>query len=170
VYKVLFLSILWKTSATNSYHIHHSPAHAQYKTTLARRLYEELAGADNVNHIVHDYYYKDISHLSLEERARTNFDHPAALDTDLLVQHIQHLKKGLSCQIPTYDFATHSRTKETIAMPPRQIILVEGILIFCHPELCQELDVKVFVVRAFDIMSGEYTYRSIDDRVSSRAA
>ena len=84
--------------------------------------------------------------MPLEERAKTNFDHPESLETELLIQHVQQLKQGLSCQVPTYDFTTHSRTNETILMEPRKIVLVEGILIFCHPDLVKELDIKVFVV------------------------
>jgi uridine kinase len=116
------------------------------KTTLAKRLFEELGGAENVTYLVHDYYYKDMSDKSLEERAKTNFDHPESLETDLLLEHIRTLKQGLPAQVPTYDFETHSRTSETIEMQPRKIILIEGILIFCHPELVKEMDVKVFVV------------------------
>lgn len=84
---------------------------------------------------------------SFEERASTNFDHPDSLDTHLLVEHIRQLKKGCTVQIPTYDFATHLRTKVTEERVPRKIILVEGILIFTEPELVNELDMKVYVVR-----------------------
>jgi uridine kinase len=116
------------------------------KTTLTERLFKELGGAENVTVLNHDYYYKDLSHQSLEERAEANFDHPESLETDLLLEHIKMLKQGLPTNVPTYDFATHSRTSEVTATQPRKIIIVEGILIFCHPELVKELDVKVFVV------------------------
>jgi uridine kinase len=117
------------------------------KTTLVERLFEELGGDANVTVLNHDCYYKDIAHKSLEERAQTNFDHPESLETDLLLEHIRTLKQGLPTNVPSYDFATHSRTSEgIIAVHPRKIILVEGILIFCHPELVKEMDVKVFVV------------------------
>ena len=89
----------------------------------------------------------DMTHKTFEERASTNFDHPDSLDTSLLVQHIRQLKKGETVEIPTYDFATHLRTDVTEQRVPRKIILVEGILIFTEPELVQELDMKVFVVR-----------------------
>jgi uridine kinase len=91
-------------------------------------------------------HHTDQTHKTLEERALTNFDHPDSLDTALLVQHIKDLKKGLSVEVPTYDFATHTRTKITEEHTPRKIILVEGILIFAEPELVKELDMKVFVV------------------------
>jgi uridine kinase len=85
----------------------------------------------------------------MEERAATNFDHPDSLDTALLVQHVKDLKNGLSVEVPTYDFAIHTRTKVTETRTPRKIILVEGILIFTDPQLVKELDMKVFVVRVF---------------------
>lgn len=100
---------------------------------------------------MHDNYYKDITHLSIEERAKTNFDHPDALDTTLLVEHIQELKQNKSVEIPNYDFTRHARTSESTLMHPKKIILVEGILIFSNPELVKLLDIKVFVDTAPDI-------------------
>lgn len=88
-----------------------------------------------------------MSDKTFEERASTNFDHPHSLDTYLLVQHVRQLKRGETVDIPTYDFATHLRTDVTEQRVPQKIILVEGILIFTDPELVQELDMKVFVVR-----------------------
>eukprot|EP00953_Heterococcus_sp_UTEX-ZZ885_P002602 1922-Heterococcus_DN1.PRE.2 len=78
------------------------------KTTLARAVYDSL-GADNVTYICHDQYYKDLSHLPVEERAKTNFDHPDSLDSKLLAQHLRSLKRGQAVHVPTYDFAQHSR-------------------------------------------------------------
>jgi uridine kinase len=103
-----------------------------------------------VVYLVHDAYYKDLSHLSLLERASMNFDHPDSLDTDLMIQHIRHLKEGRSVEVPTYDFSTHSRTETPVTVEPKRIILVEGILILCNPELVQEMNLKVFVVRCSD--------------------
>ena len=117
------------------------------KTTLARAVYENLSKSENASYLVHDNYYKDISHLSFEERSKTNFDHPDSLDTDLLVQHIRDLKAGKSIKMPQYDFTTHSRTKEVVELHTKKIIIVEGILIFSDPALVRELDVKVYVVR-----------------------
>lgn len=98
--------------------------------------------------MLHDYYYKDLSHLTLGERAENNFDHPDSLETDLMIHHIQQLKQGHGCTIPTYDFTTHSRKppEASIQMEPRKIILIEGILILAHPELRKEMDIKVYVV------------------------
>lgn len=150
-----------------------------WQSTLAKSLFKELGGDENVTYLIHDSYYKgkkangqgrsgtfpprtgfsqesavslhntDQTHKTLEERALTNFDHPDSLDTALLVQHIKDLKKGLSVEVPTYDFATHTRTKITVERIPRKIILVEGILIFAESELVKELDMKVFVVSEF---------------------
>jgi uridine kinase len=120
------------------------------KSTLASQLFDALGGAENVTYLVHDSYYRDQSHKSMDERRRTNFDHPDALETELMVQHIRLLKAGRSVAVPAYDFATHTRWPESTAAvlaEPRPILLVEGILILCHPELVQEMDLKVFVVR-----------------------
>lgn len=117
------------------------------QTTLARRLFEELGGTDHVCYLYHDSYYKDISHKTIEERARTNFDHPDSLETDLLLHQLRELKAGTPVSVPTYDFTTHSRTDVCIDMQPKRIIIVEGILIFTHQALINEIDLKVFVVR-----------------------
>jgi uridine kinase len=101
--------------------------------------------SDHCCTLLHDNYYKDISHLSFEERAKTNFDHPSSLDTQLLIQHIKDLKQGFSVNVPNYDFGTHMRTKKVTNVEPKKIILVEGILIFSDPLLVEEMDVKVFV-------------------------
>ena len=85
--------------------------------------------------------------MTLEERSKTNFDHPDSLDTDLLVQHIRELKAGRTANLPNYDFTTHSRTPVTTLVQPKRIIIVEGILIFTNHDLCEEMDMKVFVVR-----------------------
>lgn len=121
------------------------------KSTLARKLFEALGGAKNVTYLVHDSYYRDQSDKPLEERAQTNFDHPDALETELLVQHIRDLKAGKIVEVPAYDYATHTRhpASRTVELAgPRPILLVEGILILCNPELVKEMDLKVFVVRA----------------------
>eukprot|EP00980_Cylindrotheca_fusiformis_P005027 scaffold1062_cov130-Cylindrotheca_fusiformis.AAC.33 len=115
------------------------------KTTLAKAVFTQVGGAKNAVYLTHDHYYKDISHLTLEERSKTNFDHPDSLDTDLLVQHIRELKLGKTAALPNYDFATHSRTPITSLVHPKPIIIVEGILILTNVDLCNECDLKVFV-------------------------
>ncbi len=83
----------------------------------------------------------------MEERAKNNFDHPDSLETSLLTNHISMLKQGSSVEVPVYDFTTHTRTQEVTIVEPKEIIIVEGILIFSDPELVKLLDIKVYVVR-----------------------
>ena len=83
----------------------------------------------------------------MEERAKNNFDHPDSLETSLLTSHISMLKQGNSVEVPVYDFTTHTRTQEVTIVEPKEIIIVEGILIFSDPELVKLLDIKVYVVR-----------------------
>ena len=103
----------------------------------------------NVSYLVHDSYYKDLSHLIIDERICTNFDHPQSLETSLLLEHIQTLKRGEIISVPQYNFATHTRLPDdqSLLVHPQKIIIIEGILILCHPELVNEMDIKVFVVR-----------------------
>jgi uridine kinase len=120
------------------------------KTTLARAIYDSI-GIENVSYISHDSYYRDLSHLAMEERERQNFDHPDALETSLLVQHISDLKSKKPVNIPTYDFHIHSRKTETVLLEPRPVILVEGILIFSESALHRLIDIKLFVDTDDDI-------------------
>jgi uridine kinase len=114
------------------------------KTTVVRRIVETL-GADRVSVLEHDRYYRDRSDLRLEERASLNFDHPDALDTALLVEHIRALRAGRGVQVPIYDFARHVRLPASNTLPARPAILIEGILIFTDATLRGLMDVKVFV-------------------------
>lgn len=120
------------------------------KTTVAVAIAQRL-GADNLVHISHDSYYRPLNHLTLEERAQTNFDHPDALETSLLVAHLRELKKGNSVEVPMYDFSTHSREPATTTVHPARIILVEGILIYSNEELRDAMDIKIFVDTDSDI-------------------
>lgn len=123
---------------------------ASGKTTLARAIIDSI-GEENICFIGHDSYYKDLRHLSFEERSRVNFDHPDSLDTELLVEHVRALREGKNVCIPTYDFSTHSRIGIEQTVVPRKIILVDGILIFSDPELLKLMDMKIFVDTADDI-------------------
>lgn len=121
------------------------------KTTLSRAIIQDF-GAEKVSYLSHDFYYKDLSHLTMEQRAEHNFDHPDSLETNLLVQHLKKLRKGKEVDIPVYDFSTHSRRKDqTVCMKPNNVILVEGILIFADPDLAALMDIKIFVETAADI-------------------
>lgn len=120
------------------------------KTTLAKAIYESI-GEDNITFISHDSYYKDLSHLTIEQRAQQNFDHPDSLDTALLVEHVIALKNRETVYIPSYDYTTHSRIVGTTKAIPRPVVLVEGILIFSNKALYDLMDVKIFVDTDDDI-------------------
>lgn len=114
------------------------------KTTVVRRIVESL-GPDAVTVLEHDRYYRDRNDLRLEERAALNYDHPDALETDLLVRHVRDLKAGRCIDAPRYDFTRFARLDTTEAIAPRTAIIVEGILIFTDAALRDLMDVKVFV-------------------------
>jgi uridine kinase len=133
------------------------------KTTVANRILDRV-GAEHIAYIPHDAYYRNMSHLSQEERARINFDHPDSLETSLLVEHVKQLRQGTAVEIPVYDFTTHSRTVQTLHVEPAPIILVEGILIFVEPELRAQLDVKLFVDTDADLRFIRRLGRDIDER------
>ena len=95
--------------------------------------------------ISQDAYYNDLSHLTFEERTKVNFDHPKSLDFDLLKEHLSQLKQGKMIMQPTYSFVEHNRTPQVIPIAPCKVIIVEGILIFSHPDLRDLFDIKIFV-------------------------
>jgi uridine kinase len=133
------------------------------KTTVAFAILEKV-GWNRIALIQHDSYYYDASNLPLEERARLNFDHPDALETPLLVEHLKTLRSGQPVQIPTYDFRTHTRLAETRLVNPEPVILVEGILIFAEPALRELFDVKIFVDADADIRFMRRLERDLKDR------
>ncbi len=133
------------------------------KTTIAQAIYNAL-GEDKVAYIPHDAYYYDLSHLPFEERARQNYDHPDSLETPLLVQHLKALRQGYAVDIPIYDFATHTRRKETRRVEPRPIILIEGILVLAEPTLRDMMDIKIFVDTDADIRFIRRLQRDIKER------
>lgn len=133
------------------------------KTTVAHK----LAAAMPVERCVtidHDAYYRDQSHLPLEERAKTNFDHPAALESTLLAEHLRELRAGKPVDIPIYDFATHSRTKETRRVLPAALIIVEGILVFAEAQVREQMDIKIFVDTDADIRLMRRIRRDLESR------
>jgi uridine kinase len=133
------------------------------KTTVANRILDRV-GAQHIAYIPHDAYYKDLSHLSQDERAKVNFDHPDSLESSLLIEHLQQLREGRAVEIPVYDFTTHSRTSRTEHVEPARIILVEGILIFVEPELRDTFDVKLFIDTDADIRLIRRLRRDINER------
>jgi uridine kinase len=133
------------------------------KTTLAHLILERV-GQDRIAYLPHDAYYKDLSDLPLNQRATINFDHPNSLDTDLLTQHVKQLKNNQAVDLPVYDFKTHSRTSQFRHVEPRQVIMVEGILIFVEAALRSLLDVKVFVDTDADLRLIRRLERDIQER------
>lgn len=119
------------------------------KTTLAQKIARILG--DEVAIIQQDSYYKDLSYLPPEERDAVNFDHPAAIDFNLLRQDLIHLKQGMRIQKPIYDFKTHCRVNTTEEIEPRKILIVDGILILTVPEIRELLDIKIYVDNSDDI-------------------
>jgi uridine kinase len=114
------------------------------KTTVVHQIMNELPQTE-VGVISQDSYYKENNNLSFEERALINFDHPRAIDFDLLVQHLKELRAGKTVEQPVYSFITHNRTDDSIITHPRKVMIVEGILILTNPELRELFDVKIFV-------------------------
>jgi len=132
------------------------------KTTVAREILKR-AGTHRIALIEHDAYYKDLSDLPLAQRAMRNFDHPDALDNELLLAHLRELKAGRPVEIPVYDFTTHTRTGESRHVAPSRIILLEGILIFADEALRRMMDVKIFVDTDADIRFIRRLERDIAD-------
>ena len=133
------------------------------KSTIARSLVEALP-SQHVTAIEHDAYYKDVGHLSYDERARINFDHPESLDNELFCQHLDDLRAGRSVQRPRYDFATHTRMPETDRLDPSPIIVVEGILVLALPAIRERLDVKLYVDTDADIRLMRRIRRDLEQR------
>jgi uridine kinase len=114
------------------------------KTTVVHQIMNELPETE-VGIISQDSYYKQNVGMSYEERSNINFDHPRAIDFELLVQHLKELKTGRTIEQPVYSFVTHNRTDDTILTHPRKVMIVEGILILANPDLRDMFDIKVFV-------------------------
>jgi uridine kinase len=133
------------------------------KSTVASKIVAGLP-PDAVAIIDHDSYYRDQSHLDVEARASLNFDHPDALDNDLLVQHLEELRAGRAVDVPIYDFKTHSRSELRRHQPPTRIVIVEGILVFVEERVRALLDVKVFVDTDADIRVFRRIRRDLEHR------
>ena len=132
------------------------------KSTLADNIRKEFA--NNITMLSHDYYYKSNSHLSFDERKKLNYDHPDAFDTDLLIEHLNKLKKGEVIYRPNYSFVTHLREEQTVDVVPKKVILLDGILIFENKELRDMMDIKIFVDTDADIRFIRRLVRDVSDR------
>lgn len=133
------------------------------KSTVAKEIYKKF-DRDCIAMIEQDSYYKDQSHLSMEERIKTNYDHPNAFDTALLIEHLKDLLKGKPIEKPIYDFEIHNRKKETIRVEPREIIIVEGILILQEEKVRDLLDIKIYVDTDADVRIIRRILRDINER------
>ena len=133
------------------------------KTTVAQEILKRV-GADSIAYLQHDSYYKDLTGLPPNQRAEINFDHPHSLETELLIQHVASLRDFQPVSVPIYDFATDRRTDQTFTVQPKNVILVEGILIFTEPELRKLFDVKIFVDTDADLRFIRRLHRDITER------
>ena len=132
------------------------------KTTLMKRIVEQFG--DVVSVLSHDNYYRRLDHLPMEERVKVNYDEPKALETDLMARHLQMLREGQAIDCPVYDFSQHNRSQETIHIEPRQVIIVEGILIFENRALRELMDIRIFVDTDADIRLCRRIKRDVNKR------
>ncbi len=132
------------------------------KTTITRKLIQ--AFGEEVSVVHHDNYYKAHHNMPFEERAKLNYDHPNAFDTDLMLEHIRQLKQGKSIRCPVYDYSIHDRTDKTVLIRPTRVIIVEGILIYESLELCREMDIKIYVDTDADVRILRRIVRDVRDR------
>ena len=133
------------------------------KTSVSRAIYNQFAG-HSILMLEQDFYYKNQDDLSFEERLKTNYDHPFAFDTDLLIQHLEDLIHYKAIEKPVYDYAAHTRSKEIIIQEPKEVIILEGILILEDPRLRKLMDIKVYVDTDDDIRIIRRIKRDIEER------
>jgi uridine kinase len=133
------------------------------KTTVANRILESVKACEVV-FIQQDSYYRNLKDLPLDYRNLANFDHPDALDNDLLVNHVRKLRAGEPIELPLYDFKTHTRLVETRPVEPKPIVIIEGILIYAEPRLLEQMDIKVFVDTPDDIRFIRRLRRDVAER------
>ncbi|WP_461612219.1 uridine kinase [Clostridium sp. Marseille-QA1073] len=133
------------------------------KSTIAKEIYKSF-GEDCIAMIEQDSYYKDQSHLTSEERVKTNYDHPDAFDTKLLAEQLNQLINGEAVEKPIYDFEIHNRVKETVRIEPRDIIILEGILVLQEEILRDMLDIKIYVDTDADVRFIRRMVRDVKER------
>ena len=132
------------------------------KTTLMNNIVTRFA--DNITVLSHDSYYKRHDDMTYEERCQLNYDEPAALETELMVQHLDQLRSGRAIDCPVYDFTVHNRSNETTRIEPRKVIIVEGILIFEDPGMRDLMDIRIFVDTDADIRLCRRVKRDVNKR------
>lgn len=133
------------------------------KTTVAHKLAAAMPTGRCVT-IEHDAYYRDQSHLTFEERVTINYDHPASLESSLLAEHLAALRSGRAIDVPVYDFATHTRSRDTRRVEAAPVVIVEGILVFAEAALREQMDVKIFVDTDPDIRLMRRIRRDLEQR------
>ena len=133
------------------------------KSTLVSKLQEAFAGED-VATLCHDYYYKEHTDLSYEQRTQLNYDHPQAFDTDMMIEHIKMLKQGKEIERPVYSFVEHNRTSEKVVVKPSNVVIIDGILIFENHKLRDLMDIKVFVDTDADVRLARRILRDVCNR------
>ena len=137
---------------------------ASGKTSIAKKIVDSFKDTNSVVILKEDYYYKDQSHLTFQERIKTNYDHPLAFDHDLLIKHIDELKKGKDINKPTYDFVTHNRSNVTEVVKAADVIILEGLFVLENKEIRDRLDIKVFVDTPADLRFIRRLTRDIEER------
>jgi len=133
------------------------------KTTVLEQIIEAF-GSERIAVLDHDAYYRDLSHLPFEERTRFNFDHPDALETELMRTHLDQLLAGIPVEKPVYDYRMHTREEETETVMPRPVILLEGILVLAEALLVEQMDIKIYVDAADDIRLMRRIRRDLQER------
>ena len=135
------------------------------KTTLTNQIASQFT--EQVTVITHDNYYKAHDDMTYEERSRLNYDHPNAFDTALMIEHLAALKRGEKIECPVYDYTIHNRSKDTLTIVPNKVIIVEGILIFENQELCDLMDIRIFVDTDADVRIIRRIKRDVIERARS---
>lgn len=133
------------------------------KTTVCNKIYDYFSGK-SIAMIEHDSYYRDQSDISFEERLKTNYDHPFAFDTDLLVEHLKKLQNNEDIEVPVYDYSRHTRSDQTIHVKSRDVIIVEGILILEDERLRDLMDIKIYVDTTADLRIIRRIQRDMQER------
>lgn len=142
-------------------------ASASGKSLIATTIYNELrekVGDHQIGVITEDCYYRDQSNLTMEERVKTNYDHPNALDHDLLCEHLEQLIEGNAVEVPNYSYSEHTRTEETSTMTPKKVIILEGILLLTDPRLRKLMHASVFMDTPLDICLLRRVSRDVQER------
>ena len=142
-------------------------ASASGKSLIASTIYNELrekVGDHQIGVITEDCYYNDQGHLSMEERVKTNYDHPSALDHDLLCEHLEMLTRGEAVEVPEYSYTDHTRTENTSSMTPKKVIILEGILLLTDPRLRDLMHATVFMDTPLDICLLRRVKRDVEER------